>query len=154
LELGQSPLYFCGVFEACANAPPNPGEAARNSDLIFQLRDHVGIFVGVEEAKREGQPLPAGNDCQDIEQKNEQIIRVPHRRRERFVVDDLKVNQPRPAGLLVIDNVSHCRVAVRPPPGKFIAPELMRAEKLAARRFQHLPSQGATVHVFPKAFTG
>lgn len=67
LELGQSPLYFCGVFEACANAPPNPSEAARNSELILQLCDHLGIVVGVKEAKREGQPLPAGSDCQDVE---------------------------------------------------------------------------------------
>ncbi|HEV8618066.1 MAG TPA: hypothetical protein VGQ70_01100 [Candidatus Udaeobacter sp.] len=121
--------------------------------MILQLRDHIGILVGVKEANREGQPLPAGSDCQDVEQKNEQIIRVPHRRRERFVVHDLKVDQPRLASLLVIDNVGHRRVAVRPTPAKLIAPELVPAEKLAARRFQHQLSQGATVHVFPKAFT-
>jgi hypothetical protein len=42
---------------------------------------------------------------------------------------------------------------VRPPAAKFIAPKLMRVEKLAGCRFQHRPGQGATVHVFPKAFT-
>jgi hypothetical protein len=69
------------------------------------------------------------------------------------MVHDLKVNQPRLSSLLVVDNVGHCRVAVRPMPAKLTAPELMRAEKLAACRFQHLPSQGAAVHVLPKAFT-
>jgi hypothetical protein len=77
---------------------------------------------------------------------------MPRRRRKRFVVRDLKVNQPRPASLLVIHNISHGRVAVRPLAAKFIAPELMRAEKLAASRLQHRPRQGATVHVCPKAF--
>jgi hypothetical protein len=101
LELGQSLLYLCGVFEACANAPPNPGEAAWNSDLIFQLRNHIGVVVCIEEAKSEGQPSPAGSNCQNVEQENEQIIRVPHRRRERFVVHDLKVNQPHLAGVLI-----------------------------------------------------
>jgi hypothetical protein len=121
--------------------------------LIFQFGNHIPISVRVKEAKREGQPFSAGSDCKDVEQENEQIIRVPHRRREGFVVDDFEVDQPRPASLLVINNVGHSRVAVRPPAAKFIAPELVRAEKLAASRFQHLPSQGATVHVFPKAFT-
>jgi hypothetical protein len=50
--------------------------------LIFQLRDHANILVCIEEAKREGQPLPAGNNCQDVEQENKQIVRVADRRRE------------------------------------------------------------------------
>ncbi|PYK40605.1 MAG: hypothetical protein DME60_07685 [Verrucomicrobia bacterium] len=120
--------------------------------MIFQFGNHIRISVRVKEAKCEGQPSPAGSDCQDVEQENEQIIRVPRRRRERFVVHDLKVNQPRPASLLVVNNVGHSGVAVRPAAAKFIAPELMRAEKLAASRLQHRPSQGATVHVFPKVF--
>jgi hypothetical protein len=121
--------------------------------LIFQFGNHVRISVRVKEAKCEGQPFSAGSDCQDVEQKNEQIIRVPRGRREGFVVNDFEVDQPRPASLLVVNNVGHCRVAMRPPAAKFVAPGLVRAKKLAASRFQHWPSQGVTVHVFPKAFT-
>jgi hypothetical protein len=67
LELGQPPLYFCRFREACSNAPPNPGQAARNSQLIFQFGDHVGIPIGVKEAKREREPLLARNDRQNVE---------------------------------------------------------------------------------------
>jgi hypothetical protein len=122
--------------------------------LIFQFGNHIRISVRVKEAKCEGQPFSAGSDCQNVEQKNEQIIRVPRGRRERFVVDDFEVDQPSPARLLVINNVGRRRIGVRPEIAKFVGPELMGAAKLAASRFQHRPRQCATVHVFPKAFTG
>jgi len=122
--------------------------------LIFQRGDHTLISVGVQKIERERQPLPGGNDCQDVEQENEQIIGVSRFGQKRFLVSDFKVNQPRPASLLVINNIRHGRIAVRPRPGKFIAPELMRPAKLAPGCFQHLPSQCATVHVFPEAFPG
>jgi hypothetical protein len=122
--------------------------------LIFQFGNHLRIFVSIKEAEREGQPLPAGGDCQNVQQKNEQIICVPRDRRKRFVVDDFEINQPRPAGLLVIDNVGRRRIGVRPPIAKFLAPELVGPTKLAASRFQHRPRQCAPVQVIPKAFTG
>ena len=71
--------------------------------------------------------------------------------RKRFLVPQFEVNQPRTASLLVIDNIAHGRIAVRPRAGKFIAPELMSPVKLAPGCLQHLPSQCATVDVFPKA---
>jgi hypothetical protein len=49
-SLASRRFTFCGVFKACPDAPPNPGEAVRNSKLLFQLREHVGILVGVKEA--------------------------------------------------------------------------------------------------------
>jgi hypothetical protein len=154
LELCQPPLYLCRLRKACANAPPNPGEPARNRELIFQFGNHLRISVSVKEAKCEGQPLPVGSNCQDVQQKNEQIICMSRDRRERFVVDDFEINQPRPASLLVINNVGRRRIGVRPEIAKFLAPELVGATKLAASRFQHRPRQCATVHVIPKAFTG
>jgi hypothetical protein len=90
--------------------------------LIFQFGNHLRIFVSIKEAEREGQPLPAGGDCQNVHQKNEQIICVPCDRRQRFVVDDFEINQPRPVDLLVIDNVGRRRIGVlcaargEPPP--------------------------------------
>jgi len=98
--------------------------------------------------------LPAGNDCQDVEQENEQIIGVSRFGRKRFLVNQFEVNQPCPASLLVINNIRHSRIAVGPRAGKFIAPELMSSAKLAAGCFQHLPSQRATVDMFPEAFPG
>ena len=80
--------------------------------MIFQFGNHLRIFVSIKEAEREGQPLPAGGDCQNVHQKNEQIICVPCDRRQRFVVDDFEINQPRPVGLLVIDNVGRRRIGV------------------------------------------
>jgi hypothetical protein len=121
--------------------------------LIFQRDNRTLISVGVQKIKSERQPLPAGNDCQDVEQENEQIIRVSRFARKRFLVDEFEVNQPRPISLLVIDNIGHARVAVRPRAAKFIAPKLMNPAIFAPGRFQHLPGQCATVQVVPEAFS-
>ncbi|PYL22686.1 MAG: hypothetical protein DMF37_11625 [Verrucomicrobia bacterium] len=121
--------------------------------MIFQRGNHTLIFVGVQKIKGERQPLPGGNDCQDVEQENEQIIGVSRFGRKRFLVNQFEVNQPRPASLLVIDNIGHARIAVRPRTCKFIAPELMSPAIFAGCRFQHLPRQCTAVHVFPEAFT-
>ncbi|PYJ77262.1 MAG: hypothetical protein DME69_11095 [Verrucomicrobia bacterium] len=120
--------------------------------MIFQRGNHTRIFIGVQKIKRERQPFPAGNNCQDVEQENEQIVGMSRFGRKRCLVNQFEVNQPRPASLRVINDIRHSRIAVRPGPGKFIAPELMSPVKLASGCFQHLPSQCATVDVFPKAF--
>jgi len=67
-------------------------------------------------------------------------------------VDQFKVEQSRAASLLIIDNVGHAGIAVRPRAGKFIAPVLMSAAEFAAGCFQHPPCQCATIHVVPQAF--
>jgi len=68
-------------------------------------------------------------------------------------VDEFKVDQPRAVSFLIIHNVLHARIAMRPRAGKLIAPELMSPAIFAGRCFQHLPSQCTTIHVFPQAFT-
>jgi hypothetical protein len=68
-------------------------------------------------------------------------------------MDEFKVDQSHAASLLIIDNVAHAGIAVRPWAGKFIAPELMSPAEFAAGCFQHPPSQCATIHVVPQAFT-
>jgi hypothetical protein len=70
------------------------------------------ISVGVEKAKRKRQPLPAGGYSQDVQQKDEQIVRVPRFRRERFVVDEFEVDQPRSSGLLVVNDICRRRIAM------------------------------------------
>jgi hypothetical protein len=52
-------------------------------------------------------------------------------------MNDFKVDQPRPTGLLVIDHIGGSCVAVRPGPAKLIAPELMSASEFVASRFDH-----------------
>jgi hypothetical protein len=58
-------------------------------------------------------------------------------------VNNFKVDQPRPASLLVIDHIIGSRVAVRPQPAKLIAPELMSAPEFVASRFDHSPCERA-----------
>jgi len=52
-------------------------------------------------------------------------------------MNNFKVDQPCPAGLLVIDHIVRSCVAVRPWSAKLIAPELMSASEFVASRFDH-----------------
>jgi hypothetical protein len=56
--------------------------------------------------------LLTGNDSYEVEQENEQIISVPRIGRERFLVDDFKVNQPRSASPLAVNDIRRGGVAV------------------------------------------
>jgi len=60
-------------------------------------------------------------------------------------MNNFKVNQPGTSGLLVIDNVGHTRVTVRPLAAKLIAPKLMNASEFDASRFHHLPCERAAI---------
>jgi len=89
--------------------------------------------------------LPTGSYCNDVQQKDQQIIRVPRFRRQRFVMNNFKVNQSRPVSLPIVDNIAHSCIAVRPRAAEFVAPQLMRLAQLAARCFQHPTRQRAFV---------
>ena len=65
-------------------------------------------------------------------------------------MNNLEVDEPRPAGALVIDDIGHGRVRVRPATTKSIAPQLMSAAELFGGRFDHLPVQYPTSHVVPQ----
>jgi len=95
----------------------------------------------------------AGNYSDDVEQKNEQIIGVSHRCRERPVMDNFKVNQSRSASPLVVNDIRHARVAVRPRAVKLIVPELMSTPNFVGSCFQHLPRECAPIHMIPEAFS-
>jgi len=56
--LCQASFYFCRLSKAGANAPPNPGEPARNRELIFQFGNHLRIFVSIKEAEYSTLSLP------------------------------------------------------------------------------------------------
>jgi hypothetical protein len=58
-------------------------------------------------------------------------------------VNNLEVDEPRPAGFVVIDHVVGPGIAVRPQAVQLIAPELMSAAEFVAGRFDHLPGECA-----------
>jgi hypothetical protein len=60
-------------------------------------------------------------------------------------MNNFKVNQPRTSGLVVINNVGHARVTVRPRAAKLIAPKLMSAPEFDTSRFNHLPCECAAI---------
>src|SRR6266571_4484368 len=68
-------------------------------------------------------------------------------------MDDFKVNQTRPAGPLVVNDVRRGRVAVRPRAAKLIAPELMSTPEFVRSGFQYPPRQRTAIHVLPNAFS-
>jgi hypothetical protein len=68
-------------------------------------------------------------------------------------MNNFEIDKPRPAGLLVINNVIHAGIPVRPRTAKIVAVEPMSAPEFVGSRFQHSPRERALVQVFPKAFT-
>jgi hypothetical protein len=60
-------------------------------------------------------------------------------------MNNLKVDQSRPASLLVIDHIVRSCIAVRPRPAKLFAPELMSAPEFVAGGFHHLPCERAVI---------
>lgn len=109
------------------------------------------VAVSVNEAKRQGQPLPLRGHRGQVQQKHKQIIGMPDPCRQRFPVYDLEVDEPRPVGHLVIDDIGHGRIRVRPVAAELIAPKLMGAAQLAGGRLEHAPVQCPLSHVVPKA---
>jgi len=120
--------------------------------LIFQFADHSGISISIEKGQRESEPLRVGCHCNQVQQENQQIVRLSRFRGQRFVVHDFKVDQPRPGGLLVINHIVRSCVPVGPWAAKFMAPKLMSAPEFVASRFDHSPCERALIQILPQAF--
>jgi len=60
-------------------------------------------------------------------------------------VNDFKVDEPRPPRLVVINDIVHSCIAVRPRAAKLIAPELMSAPEFLASGFHHLRRECALI---------
>ncbi|PWT86653.1 MAG: hypothetical protein C5B58_01045 [Acidobacteria bacterium] len=60
-------------------------------------------------------------------------------------MNDLEVNESRPASFWVVNDIRRSRVAMRPGTVKFIAPKLMRASKFRSNGFHHPSCQRAVV---------
>jgi hypothetical protein len=136
-NLFQTPLYFGRIGEARSHAPPNPRQTVWNSEFIFQFANHSGISISIEEGQRQSKPLRVGRYCDQVQQENQQIVRLSRFRGHGLVVHNSKVDQTSPAGFLIIEHIVCSCVAVRLRPAKLIAPELMSASEFVARRFDH-----------------
>jgi hypothetical protein len=69
-------------------------------------------------------------------------------------VDDFKINQTRSASVMVVNDVCHARVAMRPRAAKLIAPKLVSTPEFVRSGFQHPPGQPTAIHLLPNAFSG
>ena len=137
----HSLFYFRRIGEACPHAPPYPRHAVWNSEFIFQFANDSSISISIEKGQRQSEPLWVGRHRDQIQQENQQVVCLSRFRGQGFVMNNFKVDEPRPAGLLVIDHVVRSGVAVRPRPAKLIVPELMSASEFAASRFDHFARQ-------------
>jgi len=142
-KLCQPLFYFCGVGKAGADAPPNPSHPVWKCEVICQFCKHNRISVGVEERKRERQPSAAWSDCNQIQQEYQHVVSVTCFCRDRFFMNNFKIDQTRPVGFVIVDRVAHRCITVRPRTAEFVAPELMRPAQFAACRLQHLRRERA-----------
>jgi hypothetical protein len=93
--------------------------------------------------------LRVARDCNHVQHENQQIIRLPGFRRQRFVVNNFKVDESRPAGFVVIYYVVRSGIAVRPWSPKLIARELMSAPEFAASCFDHSTCESTLFQMLP-----
>jgi hypothetical protein len=70
---------------------------------------------------------------------------MPRYRRQSFIVNNFKIDQPRLITLVIIDHISHACVAVRPESPELFAPELVRPAEFESGRLHHTPAEGATI---------
>jgi hypothetical protein len=76
-NLFETPLYFRRISEACPHTPPNPRHAVWKSEFIFQFANHSGISISIEKGQRQSKPLRVGRHRDQVQQENQQIIRLP-----------------------------------------------------------------------------
>ncbi|MBO0694972.1 MAG: hypothetical protein J2P56_02620, partial [Verrucomicrobia bacterium] len=75
---------------------------------------------------------------------------MPLERWQGLVVDNFKIDQPRPIPLCIVNHIACGCVAVRPWSPKFLASELMGSAEFQASCFHHSSTEGATTQVVPK----
>src|SRR6266404_9696218 len=84
-NLFETPFYFSWVCETCPHAPPDPRHAVWKSEFIFQFANHSGISISIEKGQRQSEPLRVGCHCDQVQQENQQIVRLSRFRGQRFV---------------------------------------------------------------------
>jgi len=116
------------------------------------LRDHFGVSVSFQKSRRERQPLTSRQCSNQIEQKNEQVVRLSRRSGQRFLVVNFEIDQPRAIVARFINHVRNAGIAVRPASAKFVTPKFMSATKFGRRRQQHSPRERAAIQMLPQTF--
>jgi hypothetical protein len=99
--------YLPGLGKVRAHVPPDRRQTAWNDEPAFQFTHNIDIVVRAQKTKREGEPLPARNTIDHIEQKHEQVIGVTSACGQGFFVPELEVDQSRAICLVVIDHIRH-----------------------------------------------
>ena len=74
---------------------------------------------------------------------------MPRFRGQRFSMNNFEINEARPAGLLVVDNVIRAGVDMRPRSAELIAPKPMRSAQFVTRRFHHFSRDRAVIQMLP-----
>jgi len=96
--------------------------------------------------------MPRRNSAHHVEQKDEQIVCLPGRGGQCFVVHDFKIDQARAICRRIVQDILGGPIAVRPAAAKMIAPKLVGAAKFCSRGSQHFSRQGSAIEMFPQTF--
>jgi len=73
--------------------------------LLSELRDYFRIAIRFQKRGRERQPLSGRQRSNQIEQENEQVVRLRRERGQRFLVIDFEIDQARAIVARIINNV-------------------------------------------------
>ena len=126
-----------GAIKGRSHGPPDARQAPRDDELGSKEIDDLLLPISLEKRPRARHPKIAGNAAHHVLDENEQIVRMPFRGRHRRVVHDFEIDEPRPAAGLVVDEVAHVRIAVRPGAAEIRAKPGMRPAQLVGGRDQH-----------------
>jgi hypothetical protein len=91
-NLFETPFYLSRIFEICPHAPPDPRHAVWKSEFIFQFANHSGISISIEKGQCQSKPLRVGRHGDQVQQENQQIVRLSRFRGQGFVVHNFKVD--------------------------------------------------------------
>jgi hypothetical protein len=93
--------------------------------------------------------LSARYDPHHVEKKDEQIVRLACSPRERFFVDDFKINQSCAVSARIVDYILGSAIAVGPAAVEIVAPKSMSAAKFSTGGLQHSACKRAAIQVYP-----
>jgi len=117
--------------------------------LFSELSDYFGIAVRFQKRQRKWQPLAGRYRSHHVEQENEQIIRLTCSSRERFLMDDFKINQSRAITRRIVDHILASAITVGPTASKLVAPKLVGAAKLGGGGLQHPSRERPAIQMLP-----
>ena len=73
--------------------------------MLSELRDYFRIAIRFQKRGRERQPLSGRQRSNQIEQENEQVVRLRRERGQRFLVIDFEIDQAHAIVARIINNV-------------------------------------------------